>query len=140
MAFGRVGRLFILSAFLFFQSGCAVWQKTTQGPLPAANWKTVNGQVRYADEKRTFVADVTIREGKNSREYSLEVTKGGASLLLLARAENLGWATGLLARRSFSGPVSKAPVRLQNWFRETTAALENARPDTNSGIQYRLQR
>jgi hypothetical protein len=139
----RILWLLLLPALLFFGSSCAVLQKSPPAPAPDASWKGIGGQVLYRDAKRSIVADVSLRQGRNSREYSLEVSKAGLVLLKLDRAESLGWAKGPLARRSFAGPVTSAPEHLQGWFTETTVALENQTPKPAAsalGIQYRLNR
>jgi len=134
----------VLAGLLIFQAGCALLPKGEPGPVPLASWKTVAGQVRYQDSKRSIVADVTIRVGKNPREYSMEVSKAGAVLLHLDRAERIGWARGPLAHWPFHDAVEKAPGHLQGWYRETSAALENSTVPQPAGetvrIQFRLQR
>lgn len=119
-------------------SGCA----STPAPKPGVQWKSVGGQVRYADAKRTFVADVSIRVGANSQEYSMEVNKAGAILLKLDRAGDQGWATGPLAHWPFSGPVKSAGSHLKPWFESTSNALSGASV-AEAGfpkLQFRLQR
>ncbi len=137
-----IPRLFLLTSLVFLTS-CALLPKPAATPTPGANWKTLSGQVRYSDTKRTIVADVTLRVA-NPREYSMEVSKAGAILLKLDRAGNDGWASGLLAHWPFHGPVEKAPAHLAVWYRETTAALENTgapKPTARGpGVQFRLQR
>lgn len=137
----RTRFLWLIVVVLSF-SGCAGLQKSNPAPAPKADWGSVGGQVRYADSKRTFIADVAIRTGQNSREYSMEVTKSGVLLLKLDRAASLAWATGPLAHWPFSGSVEKAPAHLEKWFAATTVALEGKAPPTSnaSGIQFRLQR
>ncbi|MEO7932445.1 MAG: hypothetical protein ABIT76_04725 [Chthoniobacterales bacterium] len=135
-------RPFCLSALLFLTSCAALLPKPDPTPTPGLKWKSIGGQVRYSDTRRTIVADVTIR-AKNAREYSMEVSKAGAMLLKLDRAGTEGWASGPLAHWPFHGPVDKAPSHLTGWYRETTAALENPgapQPAASGpGIQFRLQ-
>ncbi len=141
-SWNSIMRVFLLSVLVFLTS-CALLPKPAATPTPGANWKTLSGQVRYADTKRTIVADVTLRVA-HPREYSMEVSKAGAILLKLDRAGDEGWASGLLAHWPFHGPVEKAPSHLTGWYRETTAALENTgapKPTASGpGVQFRLQR
>ena len=129
----------LFPALLFLNFGCVANEKAAKPTTPASDWKTIGGQVRYADSKRSFVADVTIRQGNTAREYSLDVNKAGAILLKLDRAESIGWAKGPLAYGMYHGLVEAAPQNLQKWYLETTAALEKKPTNPASGIQYRLQ-
>lgn len=132
-----------LSGILFFLaslSGCTTFPPA---PYPTANWQTRIGQARYMDAQRAVTGDVSLRIAPAMPDtYALEFSKAGNRLLLLTRQGEIGWASGLLAKGNFAGPVATAPVHLRPWFDNTSRTVQKktlVNPDSLPRVEFRLQ-
>lgn len=101
--------LIILSAVLL--AGCQS-AKEISGLGPEA--KTRIGQLQYTFGSRSIVGDIILRSLPGG-DYDLYFSKGGVSVLEIQTRGGHMVATGLLARRGWSGATDEAPGPLKPW-------------------------
>ena len=111
----RLAALIFGAASLVFTS-CQTTTSSHQFADPSPAWQTKTGQLAYTDQKVSLIGEVLARYSKDG-EFELTFTKaGGITLLSVRQDPQFGKAEGPLARRSWSGPLAKAPPHLRGWF------------------------
>jgi len=101
--------IFVVAAF--FLAACQSLQ-----PLPSVGpgTKTRVGQLRYDMRSRTVLGDVVL-SSLSSGDYDLEFSKGGLPVLQIQTRGDRMRATGMLARRGWSGSTKQPPAPLKPW-------------------------
>ncbi len=100
---------------LFGATSCAVIARH-QFSEPARDWQARNGQLLYRTSRTTLIGEVLVRFSKTG-EFELTFSKGpGVNLLTLRQDSSFAQIKGGLARGSWSGPVTGAPVPLRGWL------------------------
>jgi hypothetical protein len=95
-------------------TSCQTIRHTFLGP--ARDWQARNGQLLYRGKRTTLIGEVLVRFSK-AGDFELTFTKGpGIPLLEVRQDANFASVKGPLARGSWSGPSTQAPVRLRGWL------------------------
>jgi len=104
---------FLFFALLFLTS-CETLRHQFTRPEP--DWQSKVGQLQYRGPKTSLIGEVLVRYSSQG-DFELTFSKGpGVTLLLVQQDENFVRVSGPLARGSWSGPPSQAPVRLHGWI------------------------
>src|SRR4051794_1919216 len=99
---------------LFCQTSCETLRHRFTRPEP--NWQSKVGQLQYRGAKTSLIGEVLVRYSTQG-DFELTFSKGpGVTLLLVQQDDNFVRVSGPLARGSWSGPPSQAPVRLRGWI------------------------
>jgi len=105
--------LLLLSVIAFGLTSCETVRHQFAGP--ALDWQARNGQLLYRGSRTTLIGEVLVRFSK-AGDFELTFTKGpGVTLLMVRQDANFARVSGPLARGSWSGPSSQAPLRLRGW-------------------------
>ncbi len=105
--------LLLLSVIAFGLTSCETVHHQFAGP--ALDWQARNGQLLYRGSRTTLIGEVLVRFSK-AGDFELTFTKGpGVTLLTVRQDANFARVSGPLARGSWSGPSSQAPLRLRGW-------------------------
>jgi hypothetical protein len=95
-------------------TGCALIRH--QFAEPSQDWSSRNGQLLYRNAKTTIIGEVVVRFS-SAGNFELTFSKGpGVTLLLIRQDPNYVRLSGPLARGSWSGMPTQAPVRLRGWL------------------------
>ena len=105
--------LLFLSVIAFGLTSCETVRHQFAGP--ALDWQARNGQLLYRGSRTTLIGEVLVRFSK-AGDFELTFTKGpGVTLLTVKQDANFARVSGPLARGSWSGPSTQAPMRLRGW-------------------------
>ena len=109
-------------------TGCAT---TSQHKFtaPSDQWRNRIGQMRYQDDKTSFIGDVLARTSSNGN-FELTFSKGpGVTLMLVQQDPDFVRVSGPLARGSWSGSPKNAPKHLRGWLslRDEIANVPNGK-------------
>jgi hypothetical protein len=97
---------------------------------PASDWQAKVGQLQYHGRKTTLIGEVLVRYSTQG-DFELTFTKGpGVTLLMLRQDETFAHVEGPLARGRWSGPVERAPRRLQGWLALRTLLMKMTNEQT----------
>jgi hypothetical protein len=99
---------------LFCLTSCETLRHRFTRPEP--NWQSKVGQLQYRGAKTSLIGEVLVRYSTQG-DFELTFSKGpGVTLLLVQQDDNFVRVSGPLARGSWSGPPSQAPLRLRGWI------------------------
>ncbi|MEP6936764.1 MAG: hypothetical protein ABI871_01720 [Chthoniobacterales bacterium] len=120
-AMGPMRRVVSLQATLL--AGIAIWSLTScatgarhQFVNPATDWSARSGQLLYHGPRTSLIGEVLVRFS-SAGDFEFTFTKGpGVALLMVRQDANFVRVSGPLARGSWSGAPSNAPVRLRGWI------------------------
>ena len=97
---------------------------------PGRDWQAKVGQLQYHGRKTTLIGEVLVRYSTQG-DFELTFTKGpGVTLLMLRQDETFAHVEGPLARGRWSGPVERAPKRLQGWLSLRTLLMKMTNEQT----------
>src|SRR5450432_3018708 len=104
---------FLLFLALLCLTSCQTLRHQFVQPEP--DWQAKIGQLQYRGPKTSLIGDVLVRYSTRG-DFELTFSKGpGVTLLTVHQDDKFVRVSGPLARGSWSGPPSEAPVRLRGW-------------------------
>jgi hypothetical protein len=95
---------------------------------PSSTWQARVGQLQYRGPRITLIGDVLVRFSQ-SGDFELTFSKGpGVTLMLIRQDANFARVEGPLSHGHWSGPIDKAPRRLQGWLALRNALMRSQQP------------